>query len=288
MDSSINIIGHGYVGGAMSYVCDKNDIIYNVCDMKYDTEKYFYNNVDDLLKKKTTDKNFYFICVPTPSKENGECNVDIVEQVIYKINKNIKEDDKKHYIIIKSTVEPKTCNKINKEITKTNLKLIFCPEFLREKTYLEDIYNTDTILLGFSDNDLNNDDVKNDIKELFKEMFKHKEIKFELKKYEECELFKYMLNVFLAVKVWYFNEIYKVCDKLNINYDSFTELYKYDSRIGESHTQVPGHDGLFGFGGKCLPKEIKGMHYLFNKLNLKNEIFEKIIKRNEEMRFKKF
>jgi UDP-glucose 6-dehydrogenase len=50
---------------------------------------------------------------------------------------------------------------------------------------------------------------------------------------------------------------------------------------------VPGHDGLFGFGGKCLPKEIKGMHYLLSKLNLKNEIFEKIIKRNEEMRFKK-
>jgi nucleotide sugar dehydrogenase len=287
MDYSINIIGHGYVGGAMSYVCDMNNIKYNVCDMKYETNEYYYNNINNLLEKETNKRNYYFICVPTPSKENGECNVEIVKEVISKINKKIKEDEKKHYIIIKSTVEPKTCDKINKEITKKNIKLIFCPEFLREKTYLDDIYNTETILLGFSGDDINEDDIKKDVIEIFKEMFKHKEINFEFKKYEECELFKYMLNVFLAVKVWYFNEIYNVCKKLDIEYDSFTKLYKYDARIGGSHTQVPGHDGLFGFGGKCLPKEIKGMHYLLSKLNLKNEIFEKIIKRNEEMRFKK-
>lgn len=292
MNHSINIIGHGYVGGAMSYVCDKNNINYNVCDTKYTIENKEnsnkFNNVKDLCTyvNKIEDKiSYYFICVPTPSKDNGECNTDIVLNVIKELNDNILENSKS-YIIIKSTVEPKTCREINNMILYKNIKLIFCPEFLREKTYLDDIYNTDVILLGLSDSDLENISVISDITYMFKEMFKHKKITFELKKYEECELFKYMLNVFLAVKVWYFNEIYEACQKLNIDYNNFTKLYKYDNRIGDSHIQVPGHDGFFGFGGKCLPKEIKGMHFLFNKLNLKNDIFEMIIKRNEEMRKK--
>ena len=87
MEYSINIIGHGYVGGAMSYVCDKNNIVYNVCDTKYinDNTNNKFHNVKDLclyVNKLNNKISYYFICVPTPSKDNGECNTDIVINVI--------------------------------------------------------------------------------------------------------------------------------------------------------------------------------------------------------------
>ena len=49
-----------------------------------------------------------------------------------------------------------------------------------------------------------------------------------------------------------------------------------DSRIGGSHMDVPGHDGRYGFGGACLPKDSKAF-YEYSKsvnepLNLLNEV----------------
>ena len=62
MNHSINIIGHGYVGGAMSYVCDKNNINYNVCDTKYTIENKEnsnkFNNVKDLYDNSSRGKFF--------------------------------------------------------------------------------------------------------------------------------------------------------------------------------------------------------------------------------------
>ena len=70
---------------------------------------------------------------------------------------------------------------------------------------------------------------------------------------------KYFLNSFLATKVSFANEMYQICDKLDIDYDKVIEYAKYDDRLGKSHLNVPGPDGDFGYGGHCFPKDVKAL-----------------------------
>ena len=53
--------------------------------------------------------------------------------------------------------------------------------------------------------------------------------------------------------------MYQICEKLDIDYDKVVEYAKYDERIGYSHLNVPGPDGDFGYGGHCLPKDVKAL-----------------------------
>ena len=69
-----------------------------------------------------------------------------------------------------------------------------------------------------------------------------------------AEMIKYFTNSFLATKVSFANEIFDLCEKLNLDYDKVIEYSLYDNRIGNSHLSVPGPDGDYGFGGHCFPK----------------------------------
>jgi len=79
---------------------------------------------------------------------------------------------------------------------------------------------------------------------------------------------KYMTNTFLATKVSFANEMYMICDKLDIDYDKVVEYSTYDERLGKSHWAVPGPDGKFGFGGSCFPKDINALLEVANKFKI--------------------
>jgi UDPglucose 6-dehydrogenase len=70
------------------------------------------------------------------------------------------------------------------------------------------------------------------------------------------------------MKVSYANEIYQLCEKLEIDYDKVIEYARYDDRLGNSHWSVPGPDGDFGFGGHCFPKDIAALTYVANQLGV--------------------
>ena len=79
---------------------------------------------------------------------------------------------------------------------------------------------------------------------------------------------KYFTNTFLSTKVSFANEMYQICEKLDIDYDKVVEYAKYDERIGYSHLNVPGPDGDYGFGGHCLPKDLNALINLSEKQGL--------------------
>jgi nucleotide sugar dehydrogenase len=281
---SINIIGYGYVGSSMGYLCEQNNIKFNVCDLekKEGSFKYF-NNIDDLVKHSESDDNcinYYIICVPTPSDNEGNCDTSIVKYLLNKLNTLIVKES---YIIIKSTLVPGTCNEFHKLFP--SLDIVLCPEFLREATCKDDVYNAKFALLGLSKSF--EDEKTRNLLLLFKTLYCHNpNIEIYVRTYEECELFKYVLNVHLAVKVWYFNEIYEICDKMNVEYESLKELFPLDDRIGSYGTKVPGGDGKFGYGLSCLPKETRGMSKLQEGLGLPNDVLKNIIARNDYFRTK--
>ena len=74
----------------------------------------------------------------------------------------------------------------------------------------------------------------------------------------EAEMVKYFGNSFLAAKVIFANQIYELCQRLDVNYGVVAECASADRRIGPSHLDVH-HGGYFGYGGKCLPKDMKAL-----------------------------
>jgi len=95
---------------------------------------------------------------------------------------------------------------------------------------------------------------------------------------------KYLTNTFLSVKVSFANEIYEMCDELDIDYDKVIEYATYDERLGKSHWNVPGHDGDFGFGGHCFPKDLSALIKLSYELVTCNNVLVSTQETNNQVR----
>ena len=286
-DFIVSIIGYGYVGSAFGNLCKKNGIQFNICDtqIKEENLKYF-KNIEDLFIENTSNDHFIVISVPTPSDQNGNCDTSIVQSILEKINSKLSEQgiiSKNTFVIIKSTVVPGTCQKLEKIFP--NINIIFCPEFLREVLFKEDMYNAKFVLVGLPYSFQS--EKTNLIEKMFRRIYSHNpNIDIIIKTYEECELFKYTLNVYFSVKIWYFNEIYQICEKIGVNYDSLRDIFKLDQRVGDYGTMVPGYDGKLSFGGSCLPKETRGMIKLQENLEIPNDVLTSLLKRSDFLRKK--
>jgi nucleotide sugar dehydrogenase len=279
---SINIIGMGYVGTAMTHLCERNNVEFNVCDINYKQGNFnYFNNVIDLVNFSETngDINYYIIAVPTPSDIEGNCDTSIVKSVLEQLNNNITKET---YVIIKSTIVPKTTQTFNELFTKLNI--VFCPEFLTEKNYLNDIYDAKFVILGIPQKfDMTK---YQKILKIIRLFYKHNsQIDIFMKSYEEAELFKYTVNNFLAVKVWYFNKIYDISESLGIDYQKFKSLFELEPRISRYGLRVPGDHGR-GYAGTCLRKDQYGLIKLLENLDIDNTVLKSMAAENEEMRKK--
>ncbi|CAK0746978.1 hypothetical protein CCP3SC1AL1_1490004 [Gammaproteobacteria bacterium] len=289
----MNIIGYGYVGKSIGALLERNDIMYQVNDPLPKNGSFIYYAPDNIsnmihysescLNKDT--RNYYFICVPTPSEDyTGKCNTSIVFSVVKELIKHCKAPTT---IIVKSTISPGTLTQldllIEKSNTETDLSIVFCPEFLRESYCIEDTLNSSYAIFGIPTNDPINKKVSLELETMYKNTLYpfNPNFKVYVRSSTICELFKYTINVHLAVKVWYFNEINEICEKMNVPYSQLQSLFELDPRLGKTHTDVPGHDGKYGFGLGCLPKETKSLTFLQKELNIPNDILKEITKRNE-------
>ena len=116
--------------------------------------------------------------------------------------------------------------------------------------------------------------------ELLQEIFPHKQ--FITMSSLEAEITKYTHNVFGALKVTYFNAIFDYCANLGADYAKVHEGCLLRGYINDMHTQVPGPDGKFGYGGKCFPKDVNALtkasegyllHNILQNLEPLNKIF---------------
>jgi UDPglucose 6-dehydrogenase len=233
----IGIIGQGFVGTAVKEGL-KNFFNIETYDI---AKKSTCSSLDKLLKKSNT----IFVCLPTPMETDGSCHVGIVEKVLNKINKKSKNKT----LIIKSTIPPGTTAKWNKKYS--NIDIVFNPEFLTEANAINDFKNQSRIIIGGPKK------AASRVRRIFVKAFpKVKIIKTDS---TYAEMVKYITNTFLATKVSFANEMYQICDKLDIDYDKVIEYAMHDERLGYSHWSVPGPDGDFGYGGHCFPKDVSAL-----------------------------
>lgn len=245
----IGIIGQGFVGNAV-YQKFKN--YYDISTYDLDSSKC------NSSEQQTLDNKIVFVCLPTPMKSDGSCDTSLVESTI----KRCFEFGITETVVIKSTVSPGTTARLNS--LYPNMSVVFNPEFLTERNAINDYENQTRIILGGPRPGTT------ELKQVFSKVFpKAHIIKTDS---THAEMVKYLTNTFLSVKVSFANEIYQLCEGLNIDYDKVVEYATHDERLGDSHWNVPGHDGDFGFGGHCFPKDLSALIHLADNLETTSNV----------------
>ena len=260
----IAIIGYGFVGKALAEALTDDVEVYKI-DPKLGT------SLDDLKNLKP---EVIFICLPTPMLDNGVQDISIVKNTILELNKFIKDE----IVVIKSTVHPGNID----EIRSICHRFVYNPEFLREKHAKEDFINSDLIVFG------GKKEFSNSLANIYSNHTKCVNKDYIFTDAISASLIKYSINSFLATKVIFFNEINSIFKLANSkeSWESFTKILSKDSRIGNSHMSVPGHDGRLGFGGACLPKDINALFKYAESNDIELSLIKNVIKTNNKIRAK--
>ena len=264
----IGIIGKGFVGSAVEYAFS--------CDPNYKADIKVYDKNPDLsthsIEETVNSSDIIFLSVPTPANIDGSIDIRAVENVLSTINECQESNS---IILLRSTVIPGTSQFFSQKFSK--LKLVFNPEFLREKNANNDFINQSRIILGGDRKNTNR------VAELYNWRFQNT-IPIIQTNFQTAELIKYMNNAFLATKVSFMNEMKMIGNKVNVDWNKAIEGFILDPRIGNSHVDVPGHDGKLGFGGSCFPKDLQAIIHFSNTLGIDTKVLRGAWETNLEVR----
>lgn len=229
----VGVIGNGFVGESQAFAFSPTtDLrIYDLDPLKSSHKR---SDIDEC--------DYVFVCVPTPMRKSGAQDVSYIEKVFESAVEG-------PVYIIKSTVLPGTTSTLQKKYP--NLKIVFCPEFLTERTAKLDMLTQARIVLGGRTEDTAA------VYTLFEQRFRNKHI--IQTDSTTAELIKYMNNSFFATKVSIINEFKLLSDAIGANWEDALYGFASDGRIGDSHLHVPGPDGKLGYGGTCFPKDVNAL-----------------------------
>ncbi len=262
MQTTIGIIGNGFVGNAVAKGFE------NVSDVRiYDVDES--RSTHSLVD--TVRSDYIFVCLPTPmtSAEGGKCNLSVLKKFFRGVS------DTHGIFIIKSTVPIGTVDEIVSQ--RPDLNIVHSPEFLTAANAEQDFIEADRHVIGGTP------ELSNKVKQLYENRFPH--IPVYTMRAKESEAVKYFANCFLASKVMVFNEMRILCDELDdVDYEKIIDGVASDTRIGFSHTQVPGPDGDYGFGGTCFPKDINALIHTMEEFGMNPIVLKSVWKQNKNLR----
>jgi len=256
----IGIIGKGFVGNAVKNGFQNKGFTVKTYDSFKDSDSFEDVAVCD----------FIFICLPTPSKEDGEIDLSVIDEVIERLAKVRSQG----IVTIKSTVIPGTAQGYQNEYP--NLRIISNPEFLTASTAEYDFLHPDKIIIGYT---VGNKLAAENLAGLYKDF----EAPIKIVKSEEAEMIKYTVNAYYSTRVIFANEIYDICKALDIDYEKVRECFELDKRVAPGHFDV-FHGGYRGAGGGCLPKDLDALISKSEALNLNPELFKTLRRINKRLR----
>ena len=203
--------------------------------------------------REVLDCELVFVCLPTPQKAGSlECDLTIL-RAFFSASHAMGYDE--CHFVIRSTVPIGTTRKLKEDYGLKNI--CHSPEFLTARCALTDAQTPSRNIIGsvYEEGLLGETDAR--LRELYHKRFAG--VPTICMTSNESEAVKLFLNGFFAVKVAYFNEIRDLADATGLDWNLVMAGVMSDGRIAHSHTQVPGHDGKFGFGGTCLPKDLANL-----------------------------
>ena len=252
---NLGVIGCGVIGGSLANLLE--DLGHTV--KRYDPAKGLTDNISKCA--------IVFICVPT----KPDCKFEDIKTAVAYANLKNKEG----IIAIRSTLMPGMTAEFAKEYDR---EFVYLPEFLRERTALEDEVKPTKVVVGTE-----NMETFRLFESIFEPIIDNEKIL--MMKPVEAELVKVGLNSLYTVKVVFANELYDICQKYNADYYRLFEAFKLDKYINPMHLD-PLFDGYRGAAGKCLPKDIKFLikagvtkGYLPEIMELANEENESLLEK---------
>jgi len=297
----IGIIGLGFVGLSFASVLGSKK--YSVIGVDSDSQKvnkiltgkapFYEPKLDNTLKnalknnlKIITEINpvvtkckLIFIAVGTPQRKDGSIDLTMIKKVGKEIGKNLAETKNVPTIIIKSTVIPETTIKtilpiLEKESGKKVGKgfgLITNPEFLRETNAINDTINPHVVVIGGY-----KDKFSKEVENFYKKF--HNKVTIVNTNHQTAEMVKYANNSFLATKISFINQIASICEAISgVNVDAVAKTIGLDPRIGNLFlTAGPG------YGGSCLPKDVKAIINFSNKYKIKPALLNAVEEINQQ------
>jgi UDPglucose 6-dehydrogenase len=230
---NVAIMGVGMVGGNLDKFFRSEKIKAGVYDPPKGLADASVLNRADVI----------FVCVPTPFYLDGRgFDTSFLHEAIRMIPSPGKA------VVIKSTVIPGTTDAMQEEYPQH--RFLFNPEFLTEQRAEWDTFHPERQIIGYTD--ASRSDAAAVLRMLPKAGFQR------IIPAKAAELVKYFGNAFYALKVTYANQMFDLCERLGLNYDQILDCVGAEPWIGRQHLVVK-HRGYRGYGGKCLPKDVRAL-----------------------------
>lgn len=298
---AISVVGLGYVG-AVSLAC-LSDLGHRVVGTDIDDQKVdsiswgespihedrlgelLTKGVDHDLLSATTDleravmeTDVTFVSVGTPTSEDGGCDTRAIEAVARGIGEALAKKDGFHIVVLRCSVPPGTTLDIMKpvlerysgKIAGQGFGICFNPEFLREGTAIADFHAPPKTVIGVSDPRT---------AAVLAEIYTPVDENPIVTTVEVAELVKYVDNVWHATKVVFANEVGRLCKPMGIDSHAVMDIFVQDTKLNLSPYYLkPG----FAFGGSCLPKEVRAVTHLADKLGVSTPLMDSLTPSNEK------
>jgi UDPglucose 6-dehydrogenase len=191
------------------------------------------------------DRDVVFVCVPTPSADDGRADLRAVEWVIDRLGGELRRGA---IVALKSTVPVGTTSAMAQRLSHSGIRVVSTPEFLREGHAVDDFIHPDRLVLG------THDELAAQLVQQSYGLDAHRVLRMSP---ESAELAKYASNAFLAVKLSYTNSLAALCARVGADIEDVTCCMGADRRIGSEFLR-PGP----GWGGSCLPKDTAALVHI--------------------------
>lgn len=223
------------------------------------------------------DSEMSLVCVGTPSEPNGSLKLDYVRKVCEEIGTALRDLERYHIVVIRSTILPGTMRSVVIPALEANsgkragadFGVCFNPEFLREGTAVNDYYQPPKTVIGESDSRAG-DRLMMLYGNITAPVFRTR--------LEIAEMVKYVDNTWHALKVGFANEIGSISKALEIDSFEVMDIFCRDTKLNlSSYYLRPG----YAFGGSCLPKDVRALTYRARTLDVETPLLSAILASND-------
>lgn len=223
----LGVIGLGQVGTALKHV------------LEFYGDVVGYDAKSTLPWKPILGTSVAFVCVQTPGSPGGRLDCGCVDQVLTRL----EQDNYLGVVVVRSTLRVGYMDGARKRFP--SLRLVYLPEFLREKSRLQWSVNPDRVVIAGKDRDLR----------LVLSCFSWVEDAPVLRmSYREAELGKLAHNAFIATKVSFTNEVEQISKEWGADPELVMSVVTADRRV---RSREHLHPGLGPYDGSCVPKDTR-------------------------------